>query len=76
MTRAGFSLAAGVAVAALLGASLMALAEGPTSANYKLAVTAVNNGVADMVTTAYKLSSSIGDVVFNGPHARVGVVWP
>lgn len=35
--------------------------QSPTSTNYALPSSVVNNGIGDMASTSYKLSSSVGD---------------
>ena len=51
-----------------------AWAIGPTSANYALPSSAVNNGVGDMTSINFKLSSSLGDTTFTARQASTGVV--
>ena len=59
---------------ALIGASL-AFAAVPTSNNYSLPSSAVNNGVADMASPAgFKLSSSVGDTVYTLRSTSTGFV--
>ena len=58
---------------ALMGSSL-AFAAAPTSTNYSLPSRAVNNGVADMASTSFKLSSSVGDTVYTLRSTSPGFV--
>ena len=46
----------------------------PSSANYALPSTAVNNGVGDMASASYKLSSSLGDTTFTERQTSAGFV--
>lgn len=45
-------------------ASGAATAQVATSPSYRMPLDAVNNGIADMTSTNYKLASSVGDVAF------------
>ena len=49
-------------------------AAGPTSTNYALPSSTLNNGVGDMASAAYKLSSSLGDGVSTARLTSVGFV--
>ena len=49
-------------------------AAGPTSANYALPSSTINNGVGDMASVTYKLSSSLGDGVSTGRITSTGFV--
>ena len=51
-----------------------ALAATPSSTNYALPSSAVNNGVADMASTSFKLSSSLGDTVYTLRSTSAGFV--
>ncbi len=44
--------------------SAAALAQTPSSTNYRMPLDTVNNGVAEMTSTNYKLASSVGDSTF------------
>jgi len=56
-----------VVVAALTGGvPQWALAQS-SSANYKIPQSTLNNGVGNMASGSYKLSSSLGDPFFTGP---------
>lgn len=81
MRRAKYWLAIWLLGTIVLAASLDAAADVSTSANYKLAITAVNNGVADMASATYKVSSSVGDTTLTARRAGTSVVsssgfWP
>ena len=49
-------------------------ATGPTSTNYALPSSAVNNGVGDMASVSFKLSSSLGDTTFTARQTSAGFV--
>jgi hypothetical protein len=49
------------ATGSLLALSGAAFAAGQSSASYKIPADVINNGVADMSSASYKLSSSVGD---------------
>ena len=49
-------------------------ATGPTSSNYALSSSAVNNGVGDMSSAHFKLSSSLGDTTFTARQTSAGFV--
>ena len=49
-------------------------ATGPTSSNYALSSSAVNNGVGDMSSAQFKLSSSLGDTTFAARQTSAGFV--
>lgn len=51
-------------LATALMSTSFAFAATPTSTNYALPSSTVNNGVADMASTSFKLSSSVGDTVY------------
>ena len=51
-----------------------AWATGPTSTNFALPSSAVNNGVGDMASTSFKLSSSLGDTTFTMRQTSTGFV--
>lgn len=55
------ALTVGFALTLACGA---ATAQVTTSPNYRMPLDAVNNGIADMASTNYKLASSVGDVAF------------
>ena len=57
-----------------LAAPATVRAAGPTSANYALPSSAINNGVGDMASTSYKLSSSLGDTTFTARQTSTGFV--
>lgn len=46
----------------------------PSSANYALPSTAINNGVGDMASASYKLSSSVGDTTFTGQQTSTAYI--
>lgn len=48
--------------------------QSPTSTNYALPSSTVNNGVGDMASTSYKLSSSVGDAVATARITSTGFV--
>ena len=60
--------------ASALMSSSPASAAPPTSVNYALPSTAVNNGVANMASTNFKLSSSLGDAVYTLRSTSAGFV--
>ena len=60
------------ALAALSAA--LASAAPPASTNYALPTSAVNNGVGDMASTSFKLSSSVGDTTFTARQTSAGFV--
>ncbi len=49
-------------------------AAGPTSIDYALPSSAVNNGVGDMASASFKLSSSLGDTTFTALQTSTGFV--
>ena len=49
-------------------------ATGPTSSNYALSSSAVNNGVGDMSSAQFKLSSSLGGSTFTARQTSAGFV--
>jgi hypothetical protein len=57
---------------ACLMASTFAGAAGQTSTNYAIPRDAINAGVADMASTNYRLSSSVGDAVATGTITSLG----
>ena len=64
-----------IATIALASATACATwASGPTSANYALPSSAVNNGVGDMTSTNFMLSSSLGDTTFTARQTSTGFV--
>jgi len=62
----------------MLASALMsgspAFAATPTSTNYALPSSAVNNGVADLASTNFKLSSSVGDMAYTLRSTSAGFV--
>lgn len=48
--------------------------QSPTSTNYALPSSVVNNGIGDMASTSYKLSSSVGDAVATARITSAGFV--
>jgi hypothetical protein len=62
------------AIMLALTATASSWAADPSSANYTLPSTAVNNGVGDMASASYKLSSSLGDTTFSGRQTSTGFV--
>jgi len=64
-----------IATIALASATACAAwASAPTSANYALPSSAVNNGVGDMTSTNFMLSSSLGDTTFTARQTSTGFV--
>ncbi len=57
-----------------LAASTAVVAAGPTSTNYALPSSTMNNGVGDMASATYKLSSSLGDGVSTARLTSTGFV--
>ena len=55
-------------------AACAAWAAGLTSSNYALPASSVNNGVGDMASTSFKLSSSLGDMTFTVRQTSTGFV--
>lgn len=49
-------------------------AGGPTSTNYALPSSAMNNGVGDMASTNFRLSSSVGDTTYTARQTSTGFV--
>lgn len=49
-------------------------AAGPTSPNYALPSSAMNNGVGDMASASFKLSSSVGDTTFTVRQTSAGFI--
>jgi len=66
----GLLAALGLAAVCLSPAS----AAPPASANYVLPSTAINNGVGDMASASYKLSSSVGDTTFTGRQTSAAYI--
>ena len=54
-----------------LAASTFTCAAGQISTNYAIPRDVINNGVADMSSTNFRLSSSVGDAVATGPITSV-----
>ena len=72
---AATSVRATVALALLASAAPATVgATGPTSSNYALSSSAVNNGVGDMSSAQFKLSSSLGDATFTARQTSAGFV--
>ncbi len=65
-------LISALALAALSGAP--ASAAPPSSANFVMSSSAINNGVADMASLNFKLSSSVGDTTFTARQTSTGFV--
>ena len=65
-------LVSALAVAALSGA--LASAAPPSSTNYVMSSSAINNGVASMTSANYALSSSVGDTTFTARQTSTGFV--
>ena len=63
-----------LATFALALAAPVVQAAGPTSTNYALPSSAVNNGVGDMASLNFKLSSSVGDTTFTAQQTSTGSV--
>ena len=61
-------------VACALASGSFTFAATPTSANFALPSSAVNNGVADMASPSFKLSSSLGDTVYQLRSTSAGFV--
>ena len=61
-------------IALAFTAACPAWATGPTSTNYALPSSAVNNGVGDMASSSFKLSSSLGDTTFTMRQTSTGFV--
>ena len=60
------------ALAALSAA--LASAAPPSSTNYVMSSSAINNGVGDMASVNFKLSSSVGDTTFTARQTSTGFV--
>ena len=60
------------ALAALSAA--LASAAPPSSTNYVMSSSAINNGVGDMASVNFKLSSSVGDTTFTARQTSAGFV--
>ncbi len=65
-------LIAALAVAAL--GCMQASAAPPSSTNFVMAASAINNGVGDMASANFKLSSSVGDTTFTARQTSTGFV--
>ena len=61
-------------IALAVTAACAAWATGPTSSNYALPASVVNNGAGDMASTSFKLSSSLGDMAFTVRQTSTGFV--
>lgn len=61
-------------LALVLVAPTAICAQSPASTNYALPSSVMNNGVGDMASTAYKLSSSVGDAVATARITSTGFV--
>ena len=60
-----------IAPLATLAASTLATAAGQSSANFIMKADAINNGVGDMTSTNFQLSSSLGDAAMTGTITSV-----
>ena len=65
-------LISALAVAAL--GCLHATAAPPSSTNFVMSSSAINNGVGDMASVNFKLSSSVGDTTFTARQTSTGFV--
>ena len=65
-------LISALAVAAL--ACLHATAAPPSNTNFVMSSSAINNGVGDMASVNFKLSSSVGDTTFTARQTSTGFV--
>ena len=52
----------------------IATAAPPSSTNFVMSSSAINNGVGDMASLNFKLSSSVGDTTFTGRQTSTGFV--
>ena len=62
------------AFATLLVGTSVVSAQVLTSTNYRMPSTAMNNGVGDMASVNFKLSSSVGDTTFTARQTSTGFV--
>ncbi len=74
MIQVGRSALAVLALVLALVAPTAIWGQSPTSANYAMPSSVINNGVGDMASTSYKLSSSIGDAVTTARITSTGHV--
>ena len=70
-----------VVVAALAGIAPQWAAAQMSSPSYKIPQSTLNNGVGNMASGSYKLSSSLGDPFFSGPSTSTNYklshgFWP
>ena len=66
--------ASALALASVLLCSSLTFAATPSSANYALPASAVNNGVANIASPNFKLFSSVGDTVYTLRSTSTGFV--